>query len=110
MIDLDNFKHVNDTYGHKIGDEVLTGLADFLQVTLHSEEVRYQAGRWGGEEFMIVLPGMHLKEAAEIAEKLRVFSFHFPLSSFLSVLIPISTPSSERRMLVAEVRGSNFTA
>ena len=71
MIDLDDFKHVNDTYGHKIGDEVLIGLADFLQVTLHSEGVRYQAGRWGGEEFMIVLPGMHLKEAAEIAEKLR---------------------------------------
>ena len=62
---------MNDTYGHKIGDEVLTGLADFLQVTLHSEEVRYQAGRWGGEEFMIVLPGMHVKEAAEVAEKLR---------------------------------------
>ena len=71
MIDLDDFKHVNDTYGHKIGDEVLIGLADFIQVSLHTEGVRYQAGRWGGEEFMIVLPGMHLKEAAEIAEKLR---------------------------------------
>ena len=71
MIDLDDFKKVNDTYGHKIGDEVLIGLADFLQVTLHTEGVRYQAGRWGGEEFMIVLPGMYLKEAAEIAEKLR---------------------------------------
>ena len=71
MIDLDDFKKVNDTYGHKIGDEVLVGLADFIQVTLHSEGVRYQAGRWGGEEFMIVLPGMRLKEAVEIAEKLR---------------------------------------
>ncbi|MBQ6744741.1 MAG: diguanylate cyclase [Acidaminococcaceae bacterium] len=71
MIDLDDFKKVNDTYGHKIGDEVLTGLADFLQVSLHSEEVRYMAGRWGGEEFMIVLPGMHAKDAAVIAEKLR---------------------------------------
>ena len=71
MIDLDDFKKVNDTYGHKIGDEVLIGLADFLQVTLHTEGVRYQAGRWGGEEFMIVLPGMHLKETVEIAEKLR---------------------------------------
>ena len=71
MIDLDDFKKVNDTYGHKIGDEVLTGLADFLQVSLHSEDVRYLAGRWGGEEFMIVLPGMHTGDAAVIAEKLR---------------------------------------
>ncbi len=71
MIDLDNFKQVNDTYGHKIGDEVLTGLADFLQIELHSAGKPYQAGRWGGEEFMILLPGLHKQEAAEIAEKLR---------------------------------------
>ena len=71
MIDLDDFKKVNDNYGHKIGDEVLTGLADFLQIKLHTEAVPNQIGRWGGEEFMIVLPGMHKEEAAKIAEKLR---------------------------------------
>jgi diguanylate cyclase (GGDEF)-like protein len=71
MIDLDDFKKVNDNYGHKIGDEVLTGLADFLQIKLHTEAVPNQIGRWGGEEFMIVLPGLHKDEAAEIAEKLR---------------------------------------
>ena len=71
MIDLDDFKHVNDTYGHKIGDVVLTGLADFLQVALHTEEVRYQAGRWGGEEFMVVLPGTTAEKAAAVAENLR---------------------------------------
>ena len=71
MIDLDDFKKVNDTYGHKIGDEVLTGLADFLQVSLHSEGVRYQCGRWGGEEFMIILPGLAAAKAAGIAETLR---------------------------------------
>lgn len=71
MMDLDDFKKVNDTYGHKIGDDVLIGLADFLRVSLHSEGVTYQAGRWGGEEFMVVLPGMTAGRAAEIAEKLR---------------------------------------
>ena len=71
MIDLDNFKKVNDNYGHKIGDEVLTGLADFLKVKLHTEAVPNQTGRWGGEEFMVVLPGMHKEEAVKIAEKLR---------------------------------------
>ena len=71
MIDLDDFKKVNDNYGHKIGDEVLTGLADFLKVKLHTEAVPNQTGRWGGEEFMIVLPGMHKEEAVKIAETLR---------------------------------------
>ncbi len=71
MIDLDDFKKVNDNYGHKIGDEVLTGLADFLKVKLHTEAVPNQTGRWGGEEFMIVLPGMHKEDAVKIAETLR---------------------------------------
>ena len=71
MIDLDDFKKVNDTYGHKIGDEVLTGLADFLQVSLHAAGVRYQSGRWGGEEFMVILPGLTAAQTAGIAETLR---------------------------------------
>ena len=71
MIDLDDFKKVNDTYGHEIGDEVLTGLADFLQVSLHAAGVRYQSGRWGGEEFMVILPGMTAAQTAGIAETLR---------------------------------------
>lgn len=71
MIDLDNFKKVNDTYGHITGDEVLTGLADFLQIEQHYGAFPYQVGRWGGEEFMVVLPGSHVTEATKIAEKLR---------------------------------------
>ena len=71
MTDIDDFKKVNDTCGHKIGDVVLTGLADFLQVELHSGDLCYLAGRWGGEEFMVILPGMRAEEAAGVAEKLR---------------------------------------
>lgn len=71
MIDLDDFKHVNDNYGHKVGDKVLTGLSDFLRSALRGEALTEYAGRWGGEEFMIVLPDASLDEAEALAEKLR---------------------------------------
>lgn len=55
MVDLDNFKHVNDTYGHQEGDRVIMGLAElFRDGTAKYDDV--YAGRWGGEEFMILLP------------------------------------------------------
>ncbi len=68
MLDLDHFKQVNDTYGHAVGDEVLRQVAERL-----SKQVRAYdwVGRWGGEEFLIVLPGTGLPEACAAAERLR---------------------------------------
>lgn len=71
MIDIDNFKSVNDTYGHKIGDEVIIGLSKQIQMTTFEKAPDADAGRWGGEEFMIMLPDMGAKEAVEFAEALR---------------------------------------
>lgn len=68
MCDVDHFKVVNDTYGHAVGDEVLRTLAR----TLHDALRRYdQCARWGGEEFLVLLPGTDLQGAQEVAEKLR---------------------------------------
>ncbi len=71
MMDLDDFKHVNDTCGHQEGDRVLIGLATTLRDTLEAEGVTGNIGRWGGEEFMILLPGKTAQESAELAQKLR---------------------------------------
>ena len=68
MLDVDNFKKINDTYGHKIGDDVLIKLADKLQKTNRKSDI---IARWGGEEFLILLPETDLKGACKIAEKIR---------------------------------------
>jgi diguanylate cyclase (GGDEF)-like protein len=68
LLDIDKFKHVNDTFGHHFGDEVLISLAQILKSKVRiSDEV----GRWGGEEFLIVCPNTELYDATMVAENLR---------------------------------------
>lgn len=71
MIDLDDFKKINDTYGHNEGDQVLIGVSAQIKAALNELGNEAVAGRWGGEEFMIMLPGMSQKDAAAFAESLR---------------------------------------
>jgi diguanylate cyclase (GGDEF)-like protein len=68
MIDVDNFKHYNDTNGHQLGDEVLKGVARILQGSVRSSDL---AARYGGEEFVVVLPETKKEMAVVIAEKMR---------------------------------------
>ncbi len=71
MIDIDNFKHINDTYGHQHGDTVIKSLADTLKAVCESGVDFNSAGRWGGEEFMLLLPGTGLATATNMAEEIR---------------------------------------
>lgn len=68
MGDVDHFKWVNDRHGHECGDQVLQHIARILQKNLRSEDV---ICRWGGEEFLFLLPETTLDKAMEVAEKLR---------------------------------------
>ncbi|HBD96489.1 MAG: hypothetical protein A2015_15765 [Spirochaetes bacterium GWF1_31_7] len=76
MLDIDHFKNVNDTYGHDTGDEVLIGITDAISNNLREESI---FARWGGEEFLILLPMICLKSAVKIAERLRakIETLHF---------------------------------
>lgn len=70
MIDLDDFKHINDTYGHQEGDQVLITISALIREAvgaLHGAS----GGRWGGEEFMLLLPGLDAEQASAVAEELR---------------------------------------
>jgi len=67
--DLDYFKEINDNYGHKAGDEVLKTIAAILLRSVRTSDV---VGRYGGDEFLIVLPQTSLKGAQELAERIRV--------------------------------------
>ena len=68
LIDLDHFKQINDKYGHLVGDEVLKGVVTCLRSGLRSVDI---LGRYGGEEFIILLPGVGIKTSLVVAERLR---------------------------------------
>jgi diguanylate cyclase (GGDEF)-like protein len=69
VIDIDNFKRVNDQFGHPCGDRVLKMVADSLRSYLRLEDV---GARWGGEEFVVILPHTNLKGAVLVAERIRI--------------------------------------
>ena len=68
MLDIDNFKKINDKHGHQSGDTVLKRLADVMRKVLRTVDI---IGRMGGEEFAVLMPETDLKRAAEVAERLR---------------------------------------
>lgn len=68
ILDIDHFKLVNDTYGHQVGDQVLIKLVALLNENVRTGDV---VGRWGGEEFLIILPDTTLADATVLAERLR---------------------------------------
>jgi two-component system, cell cycle response regulator len=68
IFDADHFKRVNDTYGHQVGDAVLTQIADVVRGTVRSEDV---FARYGGEEFALVLRGIDVDGAGAVADRLR---------------------------------------
>jgi polar amino acid transport system substrate-binding protein len=68
MIDLDHFKAVNDNYGHILGDEVLKHFSMLVKENLRKEDI---FGRWGGEEFLIIIPGSCKETALKFVERIR---------------------------------------
>lgn len=73
MIDLDHFKEINDRFGHMAGDEVLQSIASALQTRLRATDA---LARWGGEEFLVLLPNTGIEDACRVAEQLRDVAAH----------------------------------
>ncbi|MGI5287927.1 GGDEF domain-containing protein [Nonomuraea polychroma] len=76
IIDIDHFKRVNDAHGHLVGDQVLAGVAATLRSQLRDYDV---VGRFGGEEFVVLLPGADVHEARQVAERLRTRIGHMAI-------------------------------
>ena len=68
MLDIDNFKKINDTYGHKVGDDVLVSLSKEIEKSSRKSDL---SCRWGGEEFVIVYPKTSINNAFLVTQKLR---------------------------------------
>ncbi len=99
MFDLDHFKEVNDHHGHQIGDRVLTAFADAVKASLRPNDL---FGRYGGEEFILVLPGATMTTAHVIADRIRrLFSEDNrfidgrPLNATVSAGVATDGPESE---------------
>lgn len=124
-VDFDHFKDVNDTYGHAAGDSVLRSISRLLLGSVRSVD---SIGRFGGEEFVIVLPEMDLEEAQETAERLRrkVAEEPQPLGNGEAVPLTISVgvavypdhgqtastlcAAADKAMYLAKDRGRNCVA
>jgi diguanylate cyclase (GGDEF)-like protein len=68
ILDIDNFKKANDTFGHNIGDKLLVEIANIIRQTIRESDI---ASRWGGEEFLVFCPQTGSDGAFALAEKLR---------------------------------------
>jgi diguanylate cyclase (GGDEF)-like protein len=122
LVDIDHFKRVNDTYGHQAGDVVLRELAILAQRSLRAEDV---FARFGGEEFGVILRGIHLGGATRLGERLRVAleraaidaggqQIRVTLSAGCAALACCSTATSDeivriadRRLYLAKTGGRN---
>ncbi len=89
MIDIDFFKKINDEHGHDIGDYVLKEISELILKQIREGD---HLGRWGGEEFMLILPRISKEEALGVADKIRLFIHHynFHTISHLSISIGIT--------------------
>lgn len=85
ILDIDHFKRVNDSYGHSMGDKVLINIANTLKDNIRENDI---IARWGGEEFVILLPHTQIDDAYLLAEKLRVF---VEKNSFIDNKITVSS-------------------
>ncbi|NAZ23020.1 MAG: diguanylate cyclase [Thermocrinis sp.] len=68
FIDVDNFKHVNDNHGHHVGDFVLAEVAKVLRTSMRAEDI---VGRWGGDEFIALMPNTDLENAKKVLERIK---------------------------------------
>jgi diguanylate cyclase (GGDEF)-like protein len=116
MVDLDNFKDLNDSQGHLVGDRVLREVSDILRRAVRIFDV---CARYGGEEFVILMPGANAPTALRIAERIRrQVEQHFasglrtgsPVSPTVSVGVSSAHPTTTRETLISQADAALFQA
>ena len=101
LLDVDHFKDVNDRHGHLLGDRALRAVADAVAASIRRRDV---AVRYGGEEFLILLPDTRLASAAQVAERIRQRIAQAALPFALTVSIGLGRGRADARLVRAGVR------
>jgi len=99
MLDIDHFKKINDTYGHQNGDAVLKAIGAELTAQLRQYDI---AARFGGEEFVLILPETDIKEATQVAERLRqnIASLRFEAElANLEITVSLGVASTQNKIV-----------
>jgi diguanylate cyclase (GGDEF)-like protein len=120
LLDLDHFKEVNDTFGHQAGDYVLREISALLRRTVRAYDILV---RWGGEEFLLVLPGVEKDQALKLAERIRQAVENMPLAGIGGVTASVGVAAlgtdysfdamfaaADRRLYSAKAAGRNTVA
>jgi diguanylate cyclase (GGDEF)-like protein len=120
LLDLDHFKQVNDTFGHQAGDQVLREVSALLRRTVRAYDILV---RWGGEEFLLVLPGVEHEQAMKLAERIRHAIENLPLAGIGGVTVSAGVAAlgtdysfdtmfavADRRLYSAKAAGRNTVA
>ena len=114
LADLDKFKRVNDTWGHETGDQVLQKTAELLQSSLRQQDALC---RWGGEEFLILLPETDAQGAMNVAEKCRVRLANTPLTmgssrhpQTISLGVAVADGTEATELLINRADGALYLA
>jgi diguanylate cyclase (GGDEF)-like protein len=87
IIDIDHFKLINDMQGHDGGDKVLSKVAEIIKTNIRQTD---RVARWGGEEFVVILPDMHTEETHIVAEKLRSKIANTRFDDFPELVVTVS--------------------
>lgn len=87
MLDIDRFKSINDTLGHTVGDIVIKRIAELLLKTIRNSDL---LGRYGGEEFCVLLPETSLEESMILAERIRILCFHEDINELNGLHVSVS--------------------
>lgn len=111
LIDIDHFKHVNDDYGHVIGDAVLKEFAHILSLNIRESDT---LARWGGEEFVVLCPHTNLNGATVMAEALRskIEAYNFDTIGHKTASFGVAqyNPDKEKESIVLDVDAALYVA
>jgi diguanylate cyclase (GGDEF)-like protein len=111
MCDIDYFKRVNDTFGHDVGDHVLQTLTSLVKENIRANDV---VARWGGEEFMVLMPQSDVEAASNVSEKLRlaIAGHHFDNLDKLTVSLGVTAfePQDDLNSLLKRVDEALYEA